>query len=94
MPLRAHCGGLQTSSWGRTILFLIGFGLIVYGLYCMFVAFVARQFPTPGPTDVELAKLRRKRAEKEEKEALKKAEKARRREHGTEMSEVPPTASA
>lgn len=69
---------LQTSKWGRTILFLTGFGLVVYGLYCTFVAFFARQFPTPGPTIAELAHLREKRAQKEAKKAAKAARRAER----------------
>lgn len=73
---------LRTSKWGRTILFFIGFGLLVYGLYATLVAFVARQFPTPGPTDTELAELRVSRDQNlAEKEALQVAEIALRDEH-------------
>ena len=70
------CCVFQTSKWGRTILFLVGFGLIVYGLYCVCVAFFARQFPTPGPTESELMQLRQKKAEKAAKAAKWAARKA------------------
>ncbi len=42
----------QSSRWGRSILFIIGFGLIVYGLFACLNAYPAKIFPTPLPSEV------------------------------------------
>jgi hypothetical protein len=43
---------LQENAWGQAILFLIGFGLILYALFACLNAYPAKIFPTPLPSEV------------------------------------------
>lgn len=43
---------MQDHAWGQAILFLIGFGLILYALFAVLNAYPAKIFPTPLPSQV------------------------------------------
>lgn len=43
---------MQTSKGGRAVLFIIGFGLVVYNLFAVLNAYPAKIFPTPLPSGV------------------------------------------
>jgi hypothetical protein len=55
---------LQSSHWGQAVLFLIGFGLIVYGLFAVLNSYPAKIFPTPLPSQAEMDKMIKDREEK------------------------------
>lgn len=69
---------LTTSKGGRAVLFLIGFGLIVYCLYAVLNSYPARIFPTPLPSQKEMEEIEEKRREKERLKAEKAAAKGDR----------------
>lgn len=60
----AALSSLQSSHWGRSILFIIGFGLIIYGLFATMNAYPAKIFPTPLPSEAEMAAMYKAREEK------------------------------
>lgn len=54
---------MQDNTWGQVVLFLIGFGLILYALFACLNAYPAKIFPTPLPSQVRLMRVYSTRTE-------------------------------